>query len=314
MALTIKKISILTLSCLAFIFSISIYAEQDPIYTQYQFNTLSVNPAYAGSRNVMSMMLLSRHQWVGFEGAPSTQTFTAHTPLNRNRIGVGLSIIRDEFQPVSRSGFYADYSYRLNLTDNTSLRLGLKAGLQHILINYSKLDESIIAADQAYPTENFNSLKPNFGFGIYIDNTKYYLGASVPRILEMNLVDSEAPEGTTSKYVRHYFLMAGGIFNLSSNLKFKPSFITRLSHSTPLSADFNLSTLYKEKLWTGIMYRLNSAYGAVVQFQITPQLKVGYAYEIATGVLQKYNNGTHEILVNFELNFRKGQVFNPRYF
>ena len=291
------------------------YGQQDPIYNQYQFNTLVINPAYAGSRDMLSLMLLSRQQWVGFEGAPKTQTFTAHTPVTLKHIGLGLSFVKDEIGPVSQTAFFADYSYKFLVTENTSLSLGLKGGFNHFVVDFSKLDQTITSEDPAYSQSKYNKMLPNFGFGAYLTNHHYYFGLSVPRIMQNDLSKSTNDEGSVnSKEVRHYFIMGGGIFNLSQYFKLKPSFMGRFSEASPASVDINLNTLYNEKLWFGVMYRLNSAFGGVLQYQFTPQLKIGYAYEMNINDLQKINDGTHEIMVSFEFNFKKGQVYNPRYF
>ncbi|MBN2165826.1 MAG: type IX secretion system membrane protein PorP/SprF [Marinilabiliaceae bacterium] len=297
-----------------FLSAACVKAEQDPIFNQYQFNTLIINPAYAGSNDVMSLMILSRHQWIGFEGAPNTQTLTLHSPLNQKRVGLGFSIIRDELLPVSKTDIFADYSYLLNITDYTTIRLGLKAGFHNILINYSKLDQEITTNDNAYPAENFSNLKPNFGFGLYLSGKAYYLGLSIPRLLETDLSDKNNTSSLSNKYYRHYYFIAGTIFNLSNEIKLKPSLITRLSSSTPISTDFNLNALFREKLWIGAMYRLSNALGGLIQYQFSPMIKIGYAYEMELGELKQFNNGTHEIMLNIDFSFKKGKVYNPRYF
>nr|WP_321453298.1 type IX secretion system membrane protein PorP/SprF [uncultured Carboxylicivirga sp.] len=283
-------------------------AQQDPLYTQYMFNTLAFNPAYAGSRGMASFMALSRHQWVGFEGAPTTQTITGHLPLNN--VGIGLSIIHDKLTPVNQTGVYFDYAYRIKTSEHSHLSFGLKGGF-----NYYQLDiAQLLLASPNDPSLNVgatNKYLPNFGFGLYWYSNNYFLGASSPKLLENKLVNGELETGHE---VRHFFFTGGFVFNLGQEVKVKPTVLARLTEAAPLSFDANLNFLLKEKLWIGAMYRINNSFGGILQYQFTPQFKIGYAYDMTDNEFRNYNNGTHEIMISYELNFTKTKVQNPRYF
>ncbi len=288
-------------------------AQQDPMYTQYMFNTLAFNPAYAGTRDMMSLMALSRHQWVGFEGAPSTQTVTGHMPIGEN-IGIGLSLIHDKLTPTQQTGFYFDYAYRLKISENSKLSLGLKGGFNHFQLDVNQLLQAA-PNDDALNVANTSKYLPNFGLGLYYYSDRYFIGFSIPKLLENKLVNGDAEIlGEGGSEIRHYFISGGYVFNLNEEIKFKPSILARLTEAAPMSMDINANFLFKEKLWLGAMYRLNNSFGAVLQYQFTPQFKVGYAYDMTNNELRNYNNGTHEIMISYELNFTKEKVQNPRYF
>jgi len=277
------------------------------------FNTLAFNPAYAGTRGMTSIMALSRHQWVGFEGAPTTQTLTGHMPL-ANNIGLGLTVIHDKLSPTSQTGVYFDYAYRLKISETSKLSLGLKGGFNHFQLDVAQL---LISSpnDDALNISSTSKYLPNFGFGLYLYSDKYFVGVSAPKLLENKLVNGDMEVlGQAGSEVRHYFISGGYVFNLSEEVKFKPTFMTRLTQAAPMTLDLNANFLLKEKLWIGAMYRLNNSFGGILQYQFTPQFKVGYAYDMTNNELRNYNSGTHEIMISYELNFTKDKVQNPRYF
>ena len=291
-----------------------IEAQQDPLYTQYMFNTLAFNPAYAGSRGMTSIMALSRHQWVGFEGAPSTQTLTGHMPLGKS-IGLGLSIIHDQLSPASQTGFYFDYAYRIKISENSKLSFGLKGGFNHFQLDVAQLLQASPNDPSLSNIGSTSKYLPNFGFGLYLFSNKYFLGISAPKLLENKLVNGDVQIlGQSGSEIRHYFLTGGYVFNLSEEVKFKPTILARLTQAAPVSLDANINFLFKERLWVGAMYRMNDSFGGILQYQITEQLKVGYAYDMINNELRNYNNGTHEIMISYELNFTNEKVQNPRYF
>lgn len=289
-------------------------AQQDPLYTQYMFNTLAYNPAYAGTRDMVSLMALSRHQWVGFEGAPSTQTITGHTPVGKN-IGLGLTLIHDKVKPTSQTGLYFDYAYRIKISEKSKLSFGLKGGFNYFQLDMSKLHTVTPEDDPTLNVGSTSKYLPNFGFGIFFYADRYFVGFSAPKLLENKLLDSDNEIlGQSGSEVRHYFITGGYVFNLSDEIKFKPTFMSQLTEAAPMSLDLNANFLFKEKLWIGALYRLNNSFGAIVQYQFTPQFKVGYGFDMTTNALSNYNSGTHEIMISYELNFTKEQVENPRYF
>lgn len=286
-------------------------SQQDPMFTQYMFNTLALNPAYAGTRDMLSLMALSRHQWVGFNGAPATQTFTAHTPV-ANNIGIGLSLIHDKVTPTNQTGLYFDYAYRIRLSSSSLLSFGLKGGFNYYKYDMSELVKPQPGGDPALNGEVVGKYLPNFGFGLYLYSNRYYVGFSVPKLLENKLAEDEIAQA--GKETRHYFFMAGVVLNISQDIKLKPGFLTRITQASPLSLDANLNFLIREKLWVGGMYRLNDSFGAIIQYQFTPQFRIGYAFDMTTNEMRNYNSGTHEVMISYELNFTRDKVQNPRYF
>ncbi|HOZ39512.1 MAG TPA: type IX secretion system membrane protein PorP/SprF [Flavobacteriales bacterium] len=289
----------------------SVHAQQDPLYSQYMFNTLAFNPAYAGSADVFTVMALSRHQWVGFEGAPATQTFLAHTPLRNQALALGLTAMTDKVGPARQTGAFLDLAYRIRTGADTRLSFGLKGGVNSFQADLAGL--ATVNPDQA----NVNvqgQLMPNFGFGLYWHAPRYYVGLSAPKLLENELVPASTGVITTSSEVRHFFLMGGYVLDLGRDLKFKPSFMTRVVKGSPLSVDLNASFLLRERIWFGALYRLGNAFGVFGQYRVNDQLSVGYAFDLTTTKLGAYNAGTHEVMLSYDLRFIKGRTISPRYF
>lgn len=286
-------------------------AQQDPLFSQYMFNTLAVNPAYAGSADVFTVMALSRHQWVGFEGAPTTQTLLAHTPLRNVNMGLGLSILNDKVGPTRQTGAYADYAYRIRTGTNTRLAFGLKGGVNVYQADIAALTS--VDPDVASVNVKGKAL-PNFGFGLFWHGPRYYLGASAPKLLE-NDIDAVAEAGiVTATEARHWFLLGGYVLDLDRSIKFKPSFMLRVVQGAPLSVDLNANFLFRERIWLGAMYRVGNAFGVLGQYQVNDQFRVGYAFDLTTTKIGAYNAGTHEIMLNYDLRFFTGRTVSPRYF
>lgn len=289
----------------------SAQAQQDPLFSQYMFNMLAVNPAYAGSADVFTVMALSRHQWVGFAGAPSTQTILAHTPLKKQNMALGFSVLNDKVGPTRQTGVYGDYAYRIRTGANTRLAFGLKGGVN--------LYQADLAALTSVDPDNANvnvkgQAMPNFGFGMFWQSDRYYVGISVPKLLE-NAIDVVDQVGlVTDPEVRHYFLTGGYVMDLDRAVKFKPSFLLRMVNGAPLSLDVNANFLFRERIWLGAMYRVGNAFGVLGQYQVNDQFRVGYAFDLTTTKLGAYNAGTHEIMLNYDLRFFTGRTVSPRFF
>lgn len=291
------------------------FAQQDPLYTQYQFNTLAINPAYAGSRDMLSVMLLARQQWAGFDGAPQTGSFSMHSPITTNHVSLGLSVTHDKIGPVSQTLAFADYAYRFAINPKTQFAFGLKAGVTNMQIDYNSLSKPGASYDPAYEEGVATKLLPNFGFGIYLSHPAYYVGLSAPRLIENDLSSDATGNAVLAGHeVRNYYLMGGGIIPLSTQLKLKPSFMLRITEASPPVYDLNLNFLYREKLWMGVMWRPQNAAGGILQYQITSQFRIGYAYEISLDAMENFNNGTNEVMLSYDFVFKKQKVFNPRYF
>lgn len=284
-------------------------AQQDPMYSQYMFNTLAFNPAYAGSADVFTATALSRHQWVGFAGAPSTQTLSLHSPLPGNKLALGGNLIHDVAGPAKQSSAFLDAAYRIRTGTDTRLAFGLSGG-----INFFQADLASLSTVETEP-HNANvkgKVLPNFGFGLYWSSARYYVGLSAPKLLENVIGDDGAV--VTSQEFRHYFLIAGYVLDLSQDMKFKPSIMLRAVEGAPLSLDVNASFLLRDRVWFGAMYRYGNGFGLQGQYQINEQLRVGYAFDLTTTAMGAYNAGTHEIMVGYDLKFTKGRTISPRYF
>ncbi len=305
----LKKTSVLLI--LLSTLTLELRAQQDPLYTQYMFNTLPINPGYAGSREMLSLMILGRQQWVGFDGAPTTATFTIHSPIYAH-MAAGATIIYDSYGPVNQTSFSINYAYHLKMSESTKLSLGLSGGFNHYAVDYNKLDRTFYV-DDAYNYGIEQTLSPNFGFGLYMYSPKFYIGLSVPKIIE-NTYD-ESKEGLTGGVeFRHYYGMAGVALKMNEWLTLKPSILARVAQGSPLNIDANINTIIQNKIWLGIMHRLGESFGAIAQYQLSPQLRLGYAFDLNTNELSSHHSGSHEIMINFEFNFNKEQIINPRYF
>ena len=307
-----RKTQILFLTLLAItVFGIpSGYAQQDSQFTQYMYNTANINPAYAGQRDVLSIFALHRTQWVGLDGAPTTNTFSAHTPIENSQIGVGLSFINDRIGPSDDNSISVDVSYTVPLSLDFDLSFGIKGTANLLNVDYTKLN-IYNPGDPGFQTNIDNRFSPNFGAGVYVHSENTYVGLSVPNFLETKHFD----EGkyAAAKEKMHYYLIAGHVFELSPSLKFKPSALMKVVQGAPLQADLSANFLINEKFTLGAAYRWSAALSAMVGFQITDGLFIGYAYDAETTKLANYNSGSHEVFLRFEV-FSNNRIITPRFF
>lgn len=288
-------------------------AQQDPMYTQYMENLLTLNPAYAGSRDVFSMMAVSRNQWVTMPSAPVTRSLSMHAPVNGTNMGLGLSVLNDEFDPVKQTGIYIDYSYTLYFSNRRSLALGLKAGANFYEAGISDLT-TVDPDDPTFANDINRSFLPNLGIGAFYYTQKYYFGLSVPKLIENKINKNGVSTQSISREEMHVFFMAGYVFDINRIVKFKPSILTKYVKNAPVSLDATGTFLFYDRLWLGAMYRVGDSFGALFQIQATNQLKIGYSYDLPVNKLGAYNKGTHEIMATFDFNFGRGRVRSPRYF
>lgn len=287
--------------------SLGINAQQDPHFTQYFDNFLHVNPAYAGSTGMLSATAIHREQWVGFDGAPRSTTFSLHTPLNYRSVGLGLTAVNDMIGPVRQNMVYVDFSYTLRLGKTARLALGLKGGMN--MINVATGDfTNVQSGDPAFMNVQ-NQINPNVGFGMYYHDEHFFFGLSSPRILENNPKNPNAYLES-----RHYFGIIGGIFSVSEQWKLRPSIQVKTTMGAPTSLDLSLAGIYKDKLWLGAMNRWNSAAGVFTQYQLNRQFRLGLASEFGMTALRNYNQGTFEVLMSYDFNYKKSNVKSPRYF
>ena len=286
-------------------------AQQLPQFTQYMYNTISINPAYAGSREALSIVGLHRSQWVGFDGGPETQTLSIHTPLRNDRIGLGLSFIDDDLGPENYSYLYGDFSYTIPTGTNGKLAFGLKAGFTGYSLDADfresqDFDPSIRGIEDRWT--------PNLGLGVFWHTNKWYLGLSAPRVLN---TDRNTEDGFEALERLSYYFTGGYVFDLSKAIKFKPSYLVKATNGAPASYDLTANFLFNEKFWLGGSYRVNEstgAFGGFVDFQVSRQLRVGYSYEKPNSDINNYSNGTHEVLLIYEFKFLNSKLKSPRYF
>lgn len=302
-----KRISPLIL--LMLFATLEMAAQQQPQFTQYMYNTIAINPAYAGSRDVLNITFLSRNQWTGIKDGPETQTLSFNSPLRNDRLGIGMSFIKDELGFESFTSAYGDFSYTVNLSTETELSFGLKAGA-----TYYKLDEELLGSDDPYFNEYLNRWNFNMGAGVLFHSNKWYAGLSTPRFINH---DKNNDSQYQSLDRLHLYLIGGYVINLSEKWKFKPSTLFKYTKGSPLSTDLTAMFLFNEKLWLGASYRINNEQrdiGFIIDVQATRQFRVGYAYEIPSGDIKPYTSGSHEILLIYEFKFLKNKMKSPRYF
>ena len=299
------------------LFALEVQAQQDPHYTQYMYNMNVVNPAYAGSKENLSGAILYRQQWVGLEGAPKTSTFSFHSPVGRN-VGLGLSAISDEIGPVKENNIYADFSYTLHLGGEHNLAFGLKSGATfHKVGLFSDIGNGFTTkpGDLAF-SENTNNTYFNIGTGVFYYTQKYYVAFSVPNLLNSTHLELKENDNSYAfgNETEHYFLTGGYVFNLSANTKFKPSLMLKSAFNTPTSLDLSANFLFFDKFEAGATYRMDDSFGAMLNFAVTPGIRIGYAYDHVMSDLNTTTPSSHEFMLLFDLNFPKKVSVSPRFF
>tara|TARA_R110002020_G_scaffold454448_1_gene669984 strand:- start:118478 stop:119422 length:945 start_codon:yes stop_codon:yes gene_type:complete len=299
------------------LFSVSLFGQQDPEYTQYMYNMSVINPAYStDDAGIMNMGAMYRSQWAGIDGAPETAMFFAHTPVN-DQVELGLDIVHDEIGDiVQETNLFADFAYKLNITEGSKLALGLKAGATFFNTDFSglQLSSGNSSTDPAF-AENINRTYANIGIGAYYYTDRYYIGLSAPNLLSgKHIEDREGIQGFGREAV-HYFLTGGYVFDVNPDVKIKPSLMTRAVVGAPMTVDLNANVLLYNKLEAGLGYRFGDAVSAMANFEIQPGLRVGYAYDYTVSNLGKYSNGSHEVMVLFDLGlFMPSYMKSPRFF
>lgn len=306
--MNIKKIGLLIIIVLT---SNYMSAQQDAQYTQYMYNPTVINPAYAGSREVMSIFGLYRTQWVGLEGAPKTGTLSMHTPIENSRVGLGLSLVNDRIGPSDDTTLAADISYTIDVSYQYKLAFGVKGSANLINVDYTKLD-IYDPSDPRYQQNIDNKFSPNVGAGVYLYSDNTYVGLSAPALLETSHYNGMSTYVAKEKI--HYYFMAGHVFDLDYNLKFKPSALVKMTEGAPLQVDLSANFLFNEKFTAGVAYRWSAALSALVGFQVSDGLFIGYAYDAETTKLANYNSGSHEVFLRFELFKKFDKIVSPRFF
>jgi len=310
-AMNIKKVITIVAVLLL---TVSIKAQQDPQYTQYMYNMNIVNPAYAGSLDYLSVNFLARSQWVGIDGAPKTLTLGIHSPVGR-RVGLGLSVIVDKLGPVQEQNLYGDFSYTLPVSEKGKLAFGLKAGFTFFKADLNAIVPYLTEANDAlFIDNNINKALPNFGVGAFYYTDKFYVGLSIPNLLETLHFERSGGQVTKATEVKHYFLTSGYVFKLTNNIKFKPSTMVKVVSGAPLSIDVSGNFLFNDKFEIGLSHRLNESVSALINIRAKDNLRIGYAYDYTITDLGAFNSGSHEVFLLFNFDFEKDNIKSPRFF
>lgn len=292
--------------------SLSASAQQDPQYTNYMYNTININPAYAGSRGALSIFGVHRSQWVGIDGAPTTNSFSVNTPLGDSKVGLGVSFVNDRLGVMDENTISIDFSYTIDLNDRDSkLSFGLKGSGNMLSVAYSDLIK-YNPNDPKILTDISGEFTPNIGAGVYWHNEKTYFGFSVPNFLETTRYNDNIL--STMQQKMHYYFMGGHVIDINPTLKFKPAFLLKAVKGAPLQADITGNFLIHDKFTLGAAYRWDAAWSALVGFQITDGMFIGYSYDSDIKALRNYNNGSHEVFLRFELFNKYRRVNSPRFF
>ena len=330
-----KKCRSLMLFSVLFFYSFLGVAQNDPLFTQYMNNTIVVNPAYAGSHDVIQALVMGRKQWVGFDGAPQTFVAAFHAPVRKFNIGLGADVILDRIGPQEKLDFSINGSYRIKLSESkvdrvrvikrgrtrtfrkrkervdSYLAFGLKASYSQVSLKVGSQD-FVETSDALINSESDRNM--NFGAGVYFYSPNFYLGFSIPRIFKNSLDISSASNGERSFRELHYYLNGGHLFRISPSVVFKPTFMLRVVPGAAPLVELSPNFLFYEKVWLGMGYRVGGDITALLQYYFTPQLRIGYSYDMTANDLVSYNTGSHELSISFDLKLKKGDMDCKVYF
>lgn len=289
------------------------FAQQDPMFTQYMNNPVLINPAYAGSQGELNFNGIFRKQWVGLEWQPTTTTFSINSPMKNNNVGVGATFINDKIGPIQQTGVYLDYAYYLEFDNRSKLSMGLMGGF-----NYYQKDLRGLTTYEDDPLVNQYPVtaKPlfNAGVGLYYYSDRYFIGASVPKLLRNSLTDADNTYELIGREERHYFFTGGMVFKVNTILKFKPTAMVRMISGAPASLEVSGTAIFYDQFWVGLTYRVQDAIAAHARVQVNSRFQVGYSYDLNNSRLRNYNWGTHEIFLSYTFTRRGQRILSPRYF
>jgi type IX secretion system PorP/SprF family membrane protein len=293
--------------------NIAAFAQQDPLFTQYMFNKLLVNPAYAGSKEVLTLDMLNRTQWINIDGAPKTFTLSAHTALRNENIGLGFYISRDEVGPVVDQSLMGTYAYRIYM-GRSSLAFGLQFGIKYYDFNWNAIN--VKDADYYFDPQDVRKVSPDANFGVYFQSTRMFLGLSSKQLLQNDYGYAKDKDGKSSfsKLTRHFYMMGGFAVPIDDKIVFRPSLLAKYTANAPLQLDLNASVLFGNVFWVGVSYRSAKALSFLTEFKIAERLKLGYSYDLYMNELQPFNYGSHEIRLGFEFPNHETRMKTPRYF
>jgi type IX secretion system PorP/SprF family membrane protein len=310
-----KKFLIITFVAVSFMAS----AQQDPQHTMYRFNGLMFNPAYAGSREALSMVAIARWQWINVDGAPRTVSFAIHSPLKNDHIALGFSFVSDHYTVVHSDKLEGDFAYRITASKKKNIKISLGLGVSATNLRADLTSVGLQTGsgiDHSF-ANNINLWMPNITAGAYVYNEKFFVGISVPEILSNSLTTKNEVWQRSIDSAHQYtslYATAGYVFDLGKKVKFAPSILIKyVPKYAPISMDFNANFIFIDRLWLGVSYRLSDSYGFMVAFNITKQLRVGYAYDLTVSPISHFTTGSHEIMAGYDFDFRKKSIINPRY-
>ncbi len=290
-------------------FGATLQAQHAPQFSNFMFNKLVYNPAYAGSHDVLTMSALYRNQWAGIVGAPVTANFNMHMPFWNDRCGAGLSVVNDRIGMINSTYVNLSYNYRIPVGEKSKLSMGLMGRLEQGSIDWTQVDE-LDAGDQMIGMGQMNEIQPNFGAGVYLSNNSYYVGFSVPQILRNNLYN----DLSVAESVQNFYLMGGVVLPINKNVKVKPAVLLTYNPSAPFEAEFNANFIFMDALWLGASYRLGDSFDGIIAYQFTKQLRGGVAVDFTTSELNSYTSGSYEIMLQYSFQYDKSGVTNLRYF
>lgn len=285
----------------------SVKAQQEPQFTQYMYNMFILNPAYAGSNNVLTAVGFYRSQWDNVPGAPRTLSFSMDQPLDNEKIGVGFSAYSDQIGPTSELYASASFSYSIQTGYDSELKFGLRGGVHNLTVDFSKAN-----FDPEDLIENFSHFAPTIGFGLFWYSDNWYVGASVPNILETKYLNEISKSEASKK--PHYYITGGYIFQINDNLKFKPTALFKAVGGAPFSFDISANLMLQDKITVGLAYRNEESVAVLSSFQLTPQLNIGYAFDYNTGEVSEISLYSHEFMMRYEFNFGRTRSYSPRFF
>lgn len=309
-----KHLRHITLALLALLAGAPVLAQQEVMVSQYMFNGLFLNPAYAGSHGYLSSSLLHRAQWVQMDGAPRTSMLAMDGSILNGKMGLGFSIVHDQIGVSRDLDMAGHYAYHLKLSENSRLSFGLRAGLS---VYSARLSELVYwdNNDQVFMGDIRNQPVGKFGFGMYWYDRSAFVGLSVPTLYASDgRITSDVGDAIDHYFTQHYYLHAGKVWPLNEVLDIKPSVLVKYLPTAPVQADVNCNVLYKERIWLGLGYRSGDALVAMAEYQVNPQLRIGYAYDMNTSRLRTFNTGSHEIMLGLDFGRDLVKIKTPRYF
>lgn len=291
--------------------SFSSVAQQDAIYSQYLFNPFAINPAYAGSRNSYSAVLLHRSQWVGIEGAPRTQSLAVHAPVNKVNFAWGVNFSHDQLGPSRNVLAGVTGAYHLKFKES-KLAFGLRAGVFNTVMNRSLFNFKD-TGDQFDVGGTESSLVPSFDFGIYYYKTRFFAGLSLNHISKHKFTFDDFPTNDDMFLRTHLMLGSGYVFEFNRKFILKPSILIKYVEGAPVNTDLNISALFYKRFWLGISFRNNSSINFLTDINVTDYMRLGYAYDLSINALSSYTKGTHEVFIGFDFDLKSKQTISPRY-